>query len=103
MLDEIVQWLLLPLATYGLCFVVKDAKITTPIRVLVCKVGFFRELLSCTFCTAFWCSLGTAAFYYLVLCIASYWLIVLWPFAGATICYAIDLKLRKWESEVGDE
>ena len=44
-------------ASYGLCYILMEAKIFNFVRDIVTKVKFFRELLNCSLCTGFWTGL----------------------------------------------
>ena len=50
-------------ASYGLCYILMEAKILNFARDKITKVKFFRDLLNCSLCTGFWTGLiiGTYA------------------------------------------
>ena len=50
-------------ASYGLCYILMEAKILNFARGKITKVKFFRDLLNCSLCTGFWTGLiiGTYA------------------------------------------
>lgn len=137
MIEDIFALLCLPLASYGLCFTLKDSialsgfrrflyrlpyksrkKIDNPYQIYLmecidCEIfdtldgvhwitRFFVSLFDCAFCTGFWSSAGIMAFYCLIMSSVGFWLIPIWAFAGATICYGIDLKFQSWEEDNGD-
>jgi len=50
-------------ASYGLCYILMEAKILNFARDKITKIKFFRDLLNCSLCTGFWTGLiiGTYA------------------------------------------
>ena len=50
-------------ASYGLCYILMEAKILNFARDKITKVKFFKDLLNCSLCTGFWTGLiiGTYA------------------------------------------
>jgi len=107
-LADLVLW---ALATYGLTFGIKDAKITLRPRNFLKKMEFFEKLFSCTFCTGFWAALAISILW-------AFWNGNLLPtpmeaagllvkaLAGASSAYIIDLVVQLLELAVdrgGDE
>ena len=45
------------LASYGLCYILMEAKIFNFVRDKITKIKFFEELLNCSLCTGFWTGL----------------------------------------------
>jgi len=50
------------LASYGLCYILMEAKVFNFIRDKVTKIKFFEELLNCSLCIGFWTGLITGVF-----------------------------------------
>ena len=50
------------LASYGLCYILMEAKILNFVRDVITKLKFFRELLNCSLCTGFWTGLLIGTF-----------------------------------------
>jgi hypothetical protein len=89
------------LAVYGLTFLLSDAKILSewiPIRPLLQRARFLRELLECYFCMGLWVGGGL-------------WVAVQWPNpwtiqallylpAGATGAYLLDLAVHYAETRI---
>ena len=50
-------------ASYGLCYILMEAKILNFARDKITKIKFFKDLLNCSLCTGFWTGLiiGTYA------------------------------------------
>ncbi len=45
------------LASYGLCYILMEAKILNFVRDKITRIKFFKELLNCSLCTGFWTGL----------------------------------------------
>ena len=50
------------LSSYGLCYILMEAKILNFVRDKITKLKFFRELLNCSLCTGFWTGLLIGTF-----------------------------------------
>ena len=50
------------LASYGLCYILMEAKIFNFVRDIITKLNFFKELLNCSLCTGFWTGLLIGTF-----------------------------------------
>jgi hypothetical protein len=50
------------LASYGLCYILMEAKILNFVRDKITKLKFFKELLNCSLCTGFWTGLLIGTF-----------------------------------------
>jgi len=88
-------------AVYGIIFLLSDAKILSewiPIRPLLQRVRFFKDLMSCYFCMGIWVSAGL-------------WALLNWPkvfkpqgllyiFAGAAGAYVFDLLTNFIETKM---
>jgi|7_EtaG_2_1085326.scaffolds.fasta_scaffold08430_6 hypothetical protein len=72
------------LASYGLCYVLMEAKVFNFIRDKVTKIKFFKELLSCSFCTGFWTGLLIGTY-------APAYNNILFAFYSSATCYLIYL------------
>lgn len=95
-MPSLITWIL---AVYGIAFLLSDAKILSewiPVRPLLQRVGFIRELLRCYFCMGVWISAGG-------------WVWWSWPnifmkdsllyiFAGATGTYVLNCVLEYLEA-----
>lgn len=95
---SIALWVL---AVYGLTFLLSDAKILSdwiPIRPLLQRVRFLKELLECYFCMGIWVGGGL-------------WVVIQWPQpwttqallyipAGATGAYLLDLAVHYAETRI---
>ena len=71
-------------ASYGLCYILMEAKIFNFVRDKITKFKFFKELLNCSLCTGFWTGLliGTYAPIYNSILFALY---------SSAICYFLYL------------
>jgi len=97
-MPSLILWIL---AVYGLVFLLSDAKILSewiPVRPLLQRVKFFRELLQCYFCMGIWVG-------------AALWFALTWPNpfniqaaaylpAGAAGAYLIDLLTNYVETQM---
>lgn len=109
MIEFIFALLCLPVASYGLCYLIRSAEITEFIRMLLYRIPFlgikfFHPLLECAFCTGVWTSAFLMCFYCLVFNM-SWWLVGIWALTGAVICYWLDLRLELLElaQEISNE
>ena len=61
----VADLILYTLASYGLCYILMEAKILKFVRDKITKIKLFKELLNCSLCTGFWTGLliGTFAPY----------------------------------------
>jgi hypothetical protein len=98
MQPSLIAWIL---AVYGVAFLLSDAKILSdwiPIRPLLKRVKFFKELLECYFCSGLWIGAG-------------FWLLLYWPHpwkkeallylpAGAAGAYLLDLVAHLIETRI---
>lgn len=88
-MPSLITWIL---AVYGIAFLLSDAKILSdwiPLRPLLKRVNFFKDLLECYFCMGIWIG-------------AALWVALRWPRvldreallylpAGAAGAYLLDL------------
>jgi hypothetical protein len=95
---SLITWIL---AVYGVAFLLSDAKILSdwlPLRPLLKRVRFFKELLECYFCMGVWIS-------------AALWVALSWPKpwkleallylpAGAAGAYLLDLVAHLIETRI---
>jgi len=44
-------------ASYGLCYILMEAKVFNFVRDKITKIKLFKELLNCSLCTGFWTGL----------------------------------------------
>jgi len=44
-------------ASYGLCYILMEAKILNFARDKITKIKFFKDILNCSLCTGFWTGL----------------------------------------------
>ena len=56
-------------ASYGLCYILMEAKVFNFVRDKITKIKLFKELLNCSLCTGFWTGLliGTSTPYNTIL------------------------------------
>lgn len=86
---------------YGLTFALKDVKLLNRPREWLARLEFFRELLSCAYCTGF----HTGWMSFLLLRSAGVsslpWLqgLVIYAFVGAAVSYVFDAVLLHLESD----
>lgn len=78
------------LAIYGVTYLVCDSKILERPRLLLCRVGFLRNMLACYFCTGFWVALGVYMYLGRSELPDGLDSIVLYSFAGASVAYMLD-------------
>jgi hypothetical protein len=45
------------LTSYGLCYILMEAKVLNFVRDKITKIKFFKNLLNCSLCTGFWTGL----------------------------------------------
>lgn len=95
--------LILLLATYGLTFFIVDSYIMKIPRDYLCRVIFFRELLTCYFCQGFWVALFLSVISQgpRLLQINSVYSIqthLINGFAGATFAYITNAVIEALES-----
>lgn len=97
-MPSLIVWIL---AVYGIAFLLSDAKIMSdwiPLRPLLKRVKFFKDLLECYFCMGIWISAGL-------------WFLLHWPDpwkldavlylpAGAAGAYLLDLTAHLIETRI---
>jgi hypothetical protein len=97
-MPSLITWIL---AVYGIAFLLSDAKILNdwiPIRPLLKRVKFFKDLFECYFCMGIWIG-------------AALWFALLWPDpwkreaalylpAGAAGAYLLDLVAHLIETRI---
>jgi len=71
-------------ASYGLCYILMEAKILNFARDKITKVKFFRDLLNCSLCTGFWTGLIIGTY-------ASSYNNILFALYSSSTCYLIYL------------
>jgi hypothetical protein len=96
-MPSLIVWIL---AIYGAAFLVSDAKILSdwiPLRPLLQRVGFLKDLLQCYFCMGIWLGAGG-------------WFLFAWPdvwrkeaflyvLAAATGAYLLDMLVSYLEAK----
>lgn len=82
-------------AFYGFTWAVKESELlSSPRNFLMRKSVFIFKLLSCYFCTGFWCGI---AVYLLHESVWRWNFIILWGLAGAAVSFIMDaLVSRLW-------
>lgn len=81
---------------YGLTWAIKESELlSTPRNWVMRKSVFIFKLLSCYFCTGFWCGLVV----YLLYNLSFHWnLFILWGLAGAAVSFIMDAVVtRLWK------
>ena len=58
----VADLILYTIASYGLCYILMEAKVLNFIRDKIIKIKFFEELLNCSLCTGFWTGLIIGVF-----------------------------------------
>ncbi len=116
------QFIIFSFLTYGLAFLLADAKIfgrpvndqtdesgIIPLRQHLLKINFVQKLLTCYYCLGVWC--GAIVFWIIVLA-REYFTVslsgigdyvagtVLSAILGGPVCYAIDLMMQALENIV---
>jgi len=97
-MPSLITWIL---AVYGIAFLLSDAKILSdwiPIRPLLKRVKFFKDLLECYFCMGIW--IGAALWFGLHW--SNPWRLeaVLYIPAGSAGAYLIDLTAQFIETSI---
>jgi hypothetical protein len=72
------------LASYGLCYILMEAKIFNFVRDKITKIKFFEDLLNCSLCTGFWTGLIIGTY-------ASSYNNILFALYSSSSCYLIYL------------
>ena len=80
---SVVDLIFYTFASYGLCYILMEAKLFNFVRDKITKINFFRELLNCSLCTGLWTGLLIGTF-------APYNNILFALYSGAT-CYLLYL------------
>lgn len=94
-------------AAYGLCFGLMNDKAAVG-RALRRRVAFFDQMFECAYCTGFHCGwfvwvLRGFAVGFPSDMVSSVAQLVVWGFAGAASCYALDVGLKWLETPVSPE
>jgi hypothetical protein len=93
------QLLAILLAGYGITFTLRDASITRRLREWLFGVSdFARDLVSCPFCLGFWCTALSAVLWGVHNPQA-----ILYGFAGAPVCWLLDLVGTYLERQVSTD
>jgi hypothetical protein len=81
---------------YGIMFALKDAKLPglKHARDQLMKIGFFHEMLSCSFCTGFHAGWLTFLLEHRAVSLCD---MLLYGFVGASFCYITDTIVLKLE------
>lgn len=75
------------LSGYGITFTLRDASILdVPRFALLSRSAFLQKLFSCAFCLGFWCTTAAAWLWGNHSSVA-----ILYGFAGAPVCWLLDL------------
>lgn len=84
------------LSSYGITFTLCSSKVLEKPRALLQRFVFFRELLSCSFCTGFWSGCLSLLLLEPVNSVALY---VCYGLAAAAFCYSLDTLIAWFESK----